>query len=312
MELLTNSRLAMNRLCQRKHRLTYIDGWRPAKDSDALRFGTLMHKGLEAFWKGEDVDAALTGESDPFELAKAEELLRGYMGVYTREIYDVLAVEPRFEAPLLNPETWAPSRTYTLAGKIDVIVREKATGRVCVIEHKTTTTIDEDYWAKLQMDGQISTYVLGAEALGHQITDTIYDVIRKPGLRPLKATPIETRKYKADGTLYANQRDKDETPDEYRARVRLEIECNLGSYYEQRVVPRIESQLKDFLFDAWQSGKQIREAQLANRAPRNPDACFQWGARCSFWSVCTAGMDPAEHPELFRKTDIMHEELGGK
>ena len=34
----------------------------------------------------------------------------------------------------------------------------------------------------------------GAAALGHDVAGCLYDVICKPGLRPLKATPVEARK----------------------------------------------------------------------------------------------------------------------
>ena len=49
--LLTNSRLRTWRDCRRKHRLMYIDGWRPIKQGEALRFGILAHTGLEAWWR---------------------------------------------------------------------------------------------------------------------------------------------------------------------------------------------------------------------------------------------------------------------
>lgn len=298
--VLSHSRMKTYRECQRLHKLRYTDGWQPVRASDALRFGTLVHAGLEAFWRGEDIDAALAGEADPFERVKAEELLRGYARRYSRDAYDVLGVEVEFNAPLLNPDTFLPSRTWRLGGKLDVVVRVRATGQVAVIEHKTTADdlMDPDYWSRLAMDPQISTYVLGAESLGYEVTDTIYDVIRKPGIRPLKATPVESRKYKQNGDLYAAQRDRDETPDEYAARLRADIEENPARYYAQRQIPRLHSQIREYMEDAWALGREIREAELAGRAVRNPDACMRYG-KCSFWDLCANGLKPEEHPEMF-------------
>jgi hypothetical protein len=45
------------------------------------------------------------------------------------------------------------------------------------------------------MDGQVSTYFDGAASLGLDVAGCIYDVIGKPGIRPLQATPVEARKY---------------------------------------------------------------------------------------------------------------------
>lgn len=312
MEILTNSRLRTYRECSKKHDLMYRQMFRPVLEGEALRFGTLMHKGLEAWWSGGDPFAAMSGESDPFEAVKAEELMRGYMKRYAhlKDEYEVLAVEAKFDAPLINPATMLPSRTWRLGGKQDVVLRSLATGRTAVVEHKTTSENldDGDYFARLQIDHQISIYVIGAESLGFEVDDTLYDVIKKPGIRPGKATPMEARKYTKDGRLYAAQRETDETPEQFRERLREDIEIDPEKYYQQRLIARMNSQLEDFLFDAWQTGQEIRAGQLAGRAPRNPEACLRFG-RCPFWDVCVNGMNPAEHPDKFRVLEDPHPEL---
>lgn len=323
MQILTSSRLRTFRECARKHDLAYVQGYRPVRDAEPLRFGTLIHAGLEAWWLAAagGIDdrlgaalAAVAGEADPFDRVRAEELLRGYELVYGATVLDefeILDVESRFDAPLLNPETLAASRTWRLGGKVDVTVRRRATSRVAVLEHKTSSDAldDLDYWARLAIDHQISAYVVGAEAAGHEVEDTVYDVIKKPGIRPFSATPPEVRKYTKDGRLYAAQHENDETPDEYRARLAADIAENPLKYFARRAIPRLNSQVQDFLFDAWQTGRQIREAELAGRAPRNPDACLRFG-RCAYWDVCVNGLKPEEHPDLFRKLANVNPELG--
>jgi hypothetical protein len=307
-EVLTHSRLRTYRECARLHDLKYRQMFRPVKEGDALRFGTLMHLGLAAWWRGEDV---ILKSDDEFELVKARELMLGYDHAYriARErTYDVLSVEEKFDMPLINPETMLPSRTWRLGGKLDTMLRVKETGRVVVLEHKTTSDAldDVDYWSRLAMDMQISIYTLGAESLGYEVDDLLYDVIHKPGIRPLKRT--ENPKYKANGELYANQRAADETPEEYGERLRADIAENVGKYYKQLAIPRMNSQIEDAMFDMWQSGQEIRAGALAHRAPRNPEACLRY-SRCPFWDVCTSGLKPEEHPELFRVAETMHEEL---
>mgnify|MGYP007001753624 CR=1 FL=1 len=60
-----------------------------------------------------------------------------------------------------------------------------------------------DYWRRLRMDGQVSIYYAGSAALGYPADLCLYDVLRKPSLRPKKA--VAEVKLKKDGTPYANQ-----------------------------------------------------------------------------------------------------------
>lgn len=313
MQLLTNSRLRVYRECERKHDIMFRQRIRPVRDGEALRFGSLIHLGLEAWWRGEGLEGALAAvsvESDPFDRVKAEELLRGYDSHWQAPPDDVIGVELEFRAPMINPATGAESRTWMHAGKIDALLPG------VVIEHKTTSeSISDDsdnYWQRLAMDHQISGYVIGAEALGHEIRATLYDVLKKSSLRPLKATPLEDRKYtKATKTepsrLYANQRETDETPEEYAQRLRADIAADPEKYFQRRVISRMESQILDFRQDAWQAGRAIREAELAGRSPRNPEACFRYG-RCAFWDHCSAGLDLTTSPD-FKVVDNLHPEL---
>lgn len=325
--LLTYSRLRTYRECSRKHDLMYRQGWRPTRTSEALATGTLLHKGLAAWWRHLEADpetrlaaavAAIASEPDAFNRIRIEELLLGYELKWGHTVGDFRVittpdgrsgVEVEFTAPLMNPATGRISQTWVLAGAIDVATVRQ--GRGLIVEHKSTSeSIDSDadsYWERLPMDHQLSLYVVGASALGIQVDEALYDVVRKPLIRPLEATPVEARKYRKDnGALYANQRDHDETPDEFRLRLREEIASNPSRYYQRRDVPRRDIDLGDFLADAWASSREIREGELAKRAPRNPEACLRMG-RCAFFDVCANGRQ-LEAP-FFTQLDHVHPEL---
>jgi hypothetical protein len=319
--LLTVSRLRTWRDCRRRHRLQYIDGWRTRREEENIRFGRLTHEGLEAWWAADParrLDDVLAVPAwlgaDPYQAAAVEELLRAYDTQYASgmDAFEVLAVEATFTAPLLNPETGAASRTFLLAGKVDAIVRERATGRVLLVEHKTTVEPIDDptstYWKRLAMDGQVSHYYIGAEALGYQVQGCIYDVLLRPRLKPLKATPPEKREYTKDGRLYARHREADETPQEYAARLRADMAAEPAKYLQRKPVPRTEDDLRDYLFDAWAEARTIREAELAGRAPRNPEACFRFGA-CRYWEHCANGQRLEDAPDLFERVADVHPEL---
>ena len=330
MELLTVSRMRAHHECKRKEYLLYGEGIRPVRDTEALRIGTLVHIGLEAWliamvgdpansdsWYWAAIDAVKGQAIDDYEQVRVEEMLHGYHFRWCHEPFDVVATEQQFTAPLLNPSTSGKSRTFQSAGKIDGLVR--VDGRLHILEHKTTSDEMADptspYWAKLDMDAQVSMYYLGATALGHEVEGCLYDVVRKPMFRPKLATPPEKRKFTKAGTLYKGQREDDELPEEYRARLREEIAKEPERYYQRRPVHRLDSQLLEFMHDAWVTGNSIRELHNAARdsgfqaVPRNSDACHRWGSPCPFWDCCSAGLDPDEHPDRFQRIANKHPEL---
>lgn len=332
LELLTASRLRTFRDCARLHHYMYNEGWRPTRTAEALRFGSLVHVALEAYWKAimrwqagsseptracyDDAMNAIAKypDSDEFERIRAEELLFRYVSQWSSDhlLYEVLGVEAEFRAPLLNPETRGASKTWQLAGKVDVIVRRKEDGRVLVVEHKTCGEDirgdDATYWSRLSIDPQISGYIIGAEMLGFTADEILYDVLVKPGQRPKKATPIEDRKFTKDGVLYKTQRATDETPDEYRERLREAMDEDPTRWCVRKSIPRSASQIEDFLFDAWQQSAVMRDSARLGRAPRNADACHRFGT-CPMWTLCSTGADPAKLPADYVRLTNKHPEL---
>ena len=365
MELITISRMKAARRCLRFHYFDYEIGRRPIKTGEALFFGTLFHVGLEQWWLGwkdrqaqfrdspeidwkvalppEDILANCIGamqlkfagsaedaDASPFDLIKAEELMRGYhyRWIDDMEVIEVIDVESQFVMPMVNPLTGRPSQTYQLGGKVDVRVRMQD-GTCRTIEHKTSTEIIEPgavYWTRLRMDGQVSQYQDGARFLGDDVAGCIYDVVRRPTQVPAQATPEEEKKYtkkastlkdgtkRPAGSLHANQREADETPEEYRERVGNDIADDPNKYYQRADVVRLEDEMNEFRFDTWELAKTVRERQLAARTlgrmawPRNPDGCFKWSRACEYFAVCT-GAASIDDDHLFCDKGSQHSEL---
>jgi hypothetical protein len=318
--LLTHSRLTMFRRCQREHYFTYVLGFRAKKTATALRVGTAFHDGLKE-WKlalpGGREEAALAWLKaqeieDRFERVRLEVLLEGYDAMWAGQPYEFLLVEQTFTAPLAHPVTGRHHDVWTLAGQVDAIIRDEI-GRVMLLEHKTTTHEigpGSDYHRKLATDGQVSLYYIGAEALGHKVAGCVYDVARKPELKPLRATPPENRKYKKTGELYANQRAEDESAEEFKLRLLEEVVSDPGRYYRRADVVRLEQEMHDAMLDIWQLADQMARAEEAGHAPRNPDACQRYGGFCPFFDVCS-GTASLEDESLFTQSDDVHPELSG-
>ena len=356
---LTNSRANTFKTCARKHFFSYELGIRRASDATPLRFGSAVHVGLHA-WKGgatpeEAIVAAVTqfdatrpnDDAGLIEREQIARLLSGYFWRWSAVTMEVIDSEIPFDVDLVNPETGRSSRLFTEAGVIDAIVR-LPDGRLALMEHKTTGSgiePESDYWQRLLIDSQISIYWAAAHAKGHAIETTIYDVIRKPTIKP-KAVPQGKIKLveKMGAPQAALQKDfhgivegtqaeiftydtyfnepcewnewltmpnfPGETSAMYGARLTHDIGQRPDYYYARQEIPRLPADLDEGAWDVWQTAKMIRECQKFNRWPRNTSACIGFG-RCEYFNLCTGGYDPtsSETPDGFVVVDNVHSEL---
>ena len=311
MRPLTNSMRNTFARCHRAYKFNYVDLYRPVAIKDALAFGTAFHALLEQYWSGKEI--VLEGDENDYTFWTLKALMDGYISkwqVSDSDKYELVASEVGFKAPLMNPETGGTSKTWVLSGKIDAIAREKSTGKMVIVEHKTTGEDigpGSDYWRKIPIDGQVSGYYVGAQANGYDVSNCLYDVIRKPTIKPLKATPPEKRKYNKDGSLSKTCRELDETPQEWYERLKADIAERPDYYYARLEVARSEGDLMEYLFDMWAVGREISDAERLDRGSRNPQSCSVFGT-CEYFDVCT-GCASLDDVTLFRKAKTANEEL---
>lgn len=319
MELLTNSQKSTYQECPKKFSYMYEKGYRPIKEKHALWFGSLIHKCLEQWFNGKSIveiidylhDIGVDGTyGERIDIIKCRELMIGYNHKWKNVKLKTLAVEKEFSIPLINPKTVHTSRTFRLAGKIDAIV-ETENGECAVVEHKTTSEDSSNptsnYWLRVLIDPQITGYYLAAESLGYKPVKVIYDVIRKPLIKLALATPEEKRKYKQDGTLYSNQREIDETLENYALRLKKDIEENPDKYFQRKDVVRLEDDLVEYSQDLWSVGKLIKESRNNNYWPKRPNQCFVYG-KCQFYDVC-AKFTLLDDESMYQQSENIHQEL---
>lgn len=312
-EILSHSRLACFRACPRRHLYRYDYGLRPLAESLPLRVGSAFALAVEAGAKGDDVTTALGGRlEDPYEMAVVAAMYLGHAAYWANEPAEHVAAELEFDLPLVNPATGKPTPRWRIGGKIDRIVRLH-NGRLALKEYKTTTrdiTKGSSYWLRLSLDAQLSLYLIAAREMGYDIETIEYDVTRRPTLRPHKATPEESRKYKANGELYANQRDTDETPNEFATRVAAAIAEAPEKYFVRGEIARTDADIDEFRKELWIQQLAIRQAQRADAWFRNPEACISaTGQACDYLPICTYTDLATKTPEGFRRAAWAHEEL---
>lgn len=208
-------------------------------------------------------------------------------------------VEKTFVGPLINPVTQKPSRTWRVAGKIDKLVREH--GHRVLYDHKSTSQDIEDpdavYWRTLQVDSQHQHYELLLWLNGLKVDGIVWDVVRKPGIRPKKLAKKERQGIVANGT-YCGFRTSEETRHAYTTeerenaelycfRVCSEVTENAERYYARRAVVRTTNELIEYAAELWETADSMRLARNNDTHYRNPASCMNYGTPCVFLGVCS-------------------------
>lgn len=265
--------------------------------------------------------------------AKIEALLIGYHEQWSASGYTTEATEAIWHLPIVNPASGRNNRNYTQAGKVDGVVR--LDGRRFLLEHKTTSEDVADpnapYWRRLAIDCQVSMYGLAMWQSGQKLDGTLYDVIRKPTIRPKELPKGNPKKPDCEnvGTLVEIERRGTYygggIPDDtrrairngwltredawlYRHRLTEDVIARPANYYQRRIVPRLDDDLSEWSVELWDMAQEIHAAQRQNRHYRNSEACMAYNRPCEYLTLCS-GHDTPES-DTWRTTDGVHRELG--
>ncbi len=239
------------------------------------------------------IDAEPVTEDNAVMIETARGLMRGYDARWSGDNWKAQRVENEFQVPIVNPDTGKSSRTFTLAGKMDGIA--KYLQKSWLIEHKTTSESIEDpaspYWRRLEIDAQVSTYLLAAWQQGIDLAGTMYDVIRKPAIRP--------KQVKGAGRI--------ETPQEFGQRLTNDCLERPEWYFARRSIYRTDAQLVEHAREIWQAAAEIGLARLNRTHFRNSGACIRWNSPCEYLGLCS-GHETIDDPKWVRGERV-HREL---
>lgn len=261
--------------------------------------------------------------------AKIRGLFRGYVLRYGRPgdtDFMPVSVEETITADLynLNPELKrkSKSRTFKLAGKIDLTANWN--GRFVFPDHKTTSeeieSPDASYWRQLQVDSQISHYLLMLYMHGITPECAIWNVVKKPTINPKKLTKKDKAEVLDTGgyfgmsvpeeSLERLESDPEGREDLALYEMRLFNDCcrvRPGFYFQRREFYRTNNQIADYAMEVWGHSQDLISYRVNDRWPMNSGACMAYGTPCKFLGICS-GMDspdsgnwkqkPAKHAEL--------------
>lgn len=198
------SELDTFRQCPLKHMLAYGQRWtKPPKADSALSKGSLYHKVMEAHTHVIKKYQDDNGGKNPKEGSAAERLLlqnslqvvmemlwdpkagefysdqaelifwmyEGHVKYYgTMPNWRIVGIEHEIKTPLRD-ERGRRSR-YILKAKIDLIVRDRSTGKVWVVDHKSGQNLPTQM--ELDIDDQFGLYQWALEQVGKKIAGSLH------------------------------------------------------------------------------------------------------------------------------------------
>jgi len=289
-----------------------------------------MHPALQSGW--DSVPTEYASERDELIAWKIRALLVGYHFHWVGSGWTTLSKEEVFHVPIVNPATGRSSRTHTQAGVYDGIIERE--GKRFLLEQKTSSEDIADpnsaFWRRTVFDSQVSMYVASQIQQGSVLDGTVYDAVRKPGIRP-KSIPVGKRNSNADeatgtqmeildrGTYFGVAASESaieacrsgacvETPALYYCRLARDTLVNPEKYYQRRIIPRLREDLIDFSHELWEVSHDIRETEKNGRHYRNSGACMPFGTPCEYISICAGESDP--DGDQWRQREHVHTELG--
>lgn len=271
------SGLATGDACPRKFKYSRIDQRIPAREDDALSFGRAMHKVLEVWHQdgGEhalDSITAIAGQLSIEDICRITALTQFYDPPVDE--YRVVGTEVPFETTLQDPDTGGYLKGVRFRGVVDLVLEDKSTGELIIVDHKTTSQPIlgyGPYWASAAINDQFAAYarVWGA----HRV---VVNAIKKPTIRLRK----------------------NDTPEDYLQRLLDTIIENPAEYYQWREYHKTEQDLEDIARSLCQRVRVLRRRYKDNAWPMHPQSCQTIYGACSYLDVCS-GQATLDDPNLF-------------
>lgn len=298
-------------MCQRRFEWRRVQGLRKKRRAQALRLGHRYHQGLDQLKKGKSLEDAIAHVWDSYRdvpvyadeawFVEREVVIRLLCGWshFTAPL-NVIASEIPFDTKIRNPDTGWPTSRFRFKGIIDGIVGTDD-GRIGVLEQKTTSQSIEphgDFIRRLRVDSQVSRYLIAAQEIGISASTVIYDITRKPTIRPRKLTKKQIKTLCSDGTYFDQPIEVIpselllETPEMYGARLNDDICRQPERYYLRLEIPRLDHQLAEETRELWLQQQAIATAIRTRRYFRNTAVCLS-PYRCEFADLCLSGITPS-------------------
>ncbi len=281
------------RQCLLKHEIAYKERWQAPTTGPALSRGIAWHQIMETHYRvlkqmQDEMKAGVPPISDKAMAARIWEAVHPHLysqlsGTQSEEQeilewmyrghiehwgldpgWDILAIE---HAPVMSlPDRAGRRSRFQIKMKIDLVVRERSTGNVYVVDHKSGKDLPKD--KELDLDDQFGLYTWGLRQLGHPVFGAIHSAAR-------------------------THRNKDQS----------RYPQPLDERFRRTRLVRTEIELETIARECYAAVRNAYSFEIG-QAPRSPDPdrC-RW--RCDFSEACLLGRKGADHRAILADTGFV-------
>jgi len=323
---MTGSSMGVYQSCAEHYRLSYIEELEPVISPSYLYMGSAFHDCVEVFRETKDCTLSemrlqLTqphsrGELSDDDMCVLTAMVEAYYSKYRGEAGSFSEVEWEFDVPLGDLSD--PSAVFSypveharVAGKVDAISKS-GDGHI-IYETKTASRVDGNYLARLWHARQSLIYNWVLNKMGFNVQGVLYDIVSKPTIKRLRATPVEKRKYVVDRDtgqkrLHAKHREYDESDVSFLGRLRKWYADNPGALHRELIV-HTPYQLEAIGNDVHGIFRQMWHSHSNQVFPRSLSSCHRFNRPCDFVPYCESGGSPLVMDAHYRKKEKQHAEL---
>lgn len=291
--VISYSELDSGRQCPHKHQLAYKERWTQAKDeTTAAGRGTMWHQILDSHYTAlkhgtkadapgavaERVKMFRKAGKDPDVIDLLMWMYDGYVEAYGYdEDWEILVIEYKTIVPLRHAN--GKLSRFDLKMVIDLVVRDRSTGKVWIVDHKSHANLPKE--KELELHDQFGLYNWGLERLGHRVFGCIYNTARTQ--RNIGDFPEKIREWEIKK---ANGKTKAQRPQPQP----------LDGRFDRYLMSRTDIEVGNIEQDALATAQFLYHPINKGQRHTDPETC-RW--RCDFTEACLFGRKTT--PERERK-----------
>lgn len=312
------------RNCPRLYWWRYVRCLQRIKKDKHRYFGGVVHDLLRNYYAGEGSPEEILHQAFPNREGNAQDraqwhLARAMMQGYGERYADdqdfeiVKATEMTFSGDIVNPETGATSRSFSLDGKVDMIV-QTANGRYWIFEHKTAQLIDAAYIEALWTDFQISLYShYVSSTTAFPIAGIFYNMLGKAKLQQSEGETQEQFEIRRQELIAKSKTGKTsakrrmpESDEAFSARLAEKYRQPSMFHREAILIP--EGRVRMLQSQLWDLTQSLLEARRRDAWYQNEDHCYWFRRACEYLPLCRTEDPEPIIANLFEERQP-HEEL---
>jgi hypothetical protein len=327
---ITASRMGSILRCPRAHFWRYEVGLVKDVAGPALRIGSGWAKLLELWNRGNPMEQCFElacksyDRLDEYQVAMLCAMFRGYVRRWgNKSVVAEMAPEEPFRYPLEG------SKKFDVAGVLDAlgILRDRRTAFIESKSSGVSVATESHFWLRLRFNPQVLQYVCACREFGWDVSMVIYDVMRKPCIKPKQVTDVDAdghkividnlgqRVLKKDGSPRETPdhekgymvKSHFETPEEYGERLFADTCARPDFYFARREVTVLDYELESFKLQRLAIGRMIvhfrsNEPMLRCREDAWPRAVSEMNCgMCEYKDFCLQNttINLAEPPDGF-------------